>query len=300
MASLRARLFTKLLRWVRLKRVLGSPDAIGRAIAADRRRGPARPPPRLRARCHVSLRQVAGRPVWELSPRGREPLRHLLYLHGGGFVLSIQPPHWQLIGRLVERLGCAVTVPLYPLAPEHDAADARDFLLGIYRDLAGGLPARRPLVLIGDSAGGNLALALAVQAREQALPAAAAVVLLSPAVDMSGQQPPGDELDRLDPILSLAGLPHLVELYCRRVERTDSWVSPLLAPLAGLPPVALFAGSHDVLYADALRLADKARAEGAPVTLYAYPDMVHVWPLFPIPEGRRAVDEIVAFIRSAG
>ena len=300
--SLRARLLELALRAVRLKRMLSGPDAIRRTIAMVRRQGPALPSAAFQKRFAVSRRELAGSAIYTVAPRGREPSRRLLYLHGGGFVMPIQAPHWHLIGTLVDRLDAVATVPFYPLAPEHDESAIWSLLRRLYQELAGNGAAHAalPLTLAGDSAGGSLALSLAMQVRDAGWAAPARIVLISPSLDLSGREPIPDALDRADPILPAAGLPEIARLYAGARDHSDPVVSPLYGSLEGLPPIALFTGTHDILWRDCVRLRDRAAREGRPLAWFEAPGMLHVWPIFPIPEARIALDQMVQFIAGPG
>lgn len=296
--SLRARLLEFALRAVRLKRMFAGPDAIRRTVALARRRGPALPPPSFSKRFAVSRCELAGSTIYTVAPRHRLPSRRLLYLHGGGFILPIQAPHWQMIATLVEQLDAVATVPFYPLAPEQDESAVWALLLRLYPELManGGDHAGLPLTIAGDSAGGSLALSLAMQVRDAGWAQPARIVLISPSLDLSGAEPVSDALDRADPILSPLGLPEIARLYAGARDRRDPVVSPLYGSLDGLPPIALFIGTHDILWQQCVRLRDRAAREGKPLAWYEAPGMLHVWPMFPIPEARLALDQMVAFI----
>ena len=295
MTSLRAQLLASMLILFEVKHAFDGPEPIARAIAADRRRGPAEPGSWFRARFAVRTDLVGGCRVHTVGRRGAPAGRHVLYLHGGAFALSINPLHWAFVGRLVERLDCTVTLPCYPLAPEHNARDVWALLLPLYRDLVAEVEPSG-LTVMGDSAGGNLALSLAMQARDVALPLPATLVMISPSFDLTLTDPAMPALDRLDPILSLRVGPELARMYAAGIDLRDPLVSPLFGSLRDLPPMAIFTGTHDLLNADAHRLREKAAREGARLAWFEYPAMVHVWPLFPIPEARRALREIAAFV----
>jgi epsilon-lactone hydrolase len=295
MPSVQARLMSAAVKALRVKRVFDGVDQVHRSIAADRRKGPAEPPAKLRARFSVRERDVAGCRVYLVSPKDRATKRHVLYLHGGGWVLSIMPPHWSLVGQLVEQLDCSVLVPLYPLAPEHSAQDVFAMLLPFYMQTAADVGAHN-LTVMGDCTGGNVALSLAMQARDRKLPQPAQLVLISPALDATFSNPAIPALDRADPILSHRGAPEVARLYAGGLEVRDPLISPLLGSLDGLAPLAVFTGTRDILNADAHQLKDKATEARIPLAWFEYPDMLHVWPLFPIPEARQAIRQIVAFI----
>ncbi|MGW5682144.1 alpha/beta hydrolase [Nonomuraea sp. NPDC003754] len=292
--SMQARLTTVMVRLMGVKRrMYGSAEKVHRSIAADRRRGPA--VPRFKDRLCVEEQHVAGHRVYTVSPKSGRAKRHLLYLHGGGWSLSITSLHWDLIGTLAERLGCSITVPLYPLSPEHTARDVWAMLLPLYRELVEWF-SPECLTVMGDSSGGNLSLSLAMQARQAGLPQPAHLVLVSPCVDISISDPVMPALERVDPILAREGVREAGRLYAGGLDPRDPVVSPLYGSLRGLAPIAVFTGTRDILNADAHRLRDRARQEGVSVDVFEYPGMLHVWPLYSLPESRRAIDEIVAIV----
>lgn len=295
MLSMQARLLTFMVRLIGVKRIFAGAEHVHKSIAKDRRKGAAQPSSQFEKRHVVEKRQVAGYTVYTIRPRKEATRHHLLYLHGGGYVLSIMEPHWNLIGTLVDRLGCTVTLPFYPLAPEKNARDVWGMLMPLYRDLIAEVGAEN-LTVMGDSAGGNLVLSLAMQARDAALPQPWRLVMLSPNLDITFSNPRLHELDPVDPIISIRGMPEIARLYRGEIPPSDPIVSPIFGSLHGLAPMAIFTGTREIMNADAHSLKEKGEKEGVPLAWFEYPGMLHVWPLFPIPEAGRAIDQIVQFI----
>ncbi|HYH83755.1 MAG TPA: alpha/beta hydrolase [Longimicrobium sp.] len=143
---------------------------------------PAPVTPGVRARCTVREAPVLGRAVYALAPRGRASGWHVVFTHGGGFVHPLHRLHWDMIEALVIHTGASVSVPIYPLAPEHRFMETYALLEQVYRSLLHRVPAER-IVLCGDSAGGNLALAQALHYRALGLPLPGRIVLFSPVLD---------------------------------------------------------------------------------------------------------------------
>lgn len=201
----------------------------------------------------------------------------VLYLHGGAYCLGSPRTHRSLTSRLARLSGADVVVPDYRLAPEHPYPAALDDALSTYRWLLsrGYDPGR--ISLAGDSAGGGLALALALRLRELGLPQPARLLLLSPWVDLTFG---GDSISLLrdrDPMLAIAWIRHGAELYRGRRPAGDPGCSPLLADLAGLPPMLIQVGSDEVLLDDACRLAQRVSSVGGAVELEIYQGMWHVF-----------------------
>jgi acetyl esterase/lipase len=148
---------------------------------------------------------VLGQVVYTLTPRrdaadsraGGEGGWHLVYTHGGGFVHPLMRSHWAIIAALIDVTGATVTVPIYPLAPEHQHPEAFRELEQVYRGLLDQVAAER-IVLCGDSAGGNLALAQALYYRERGLPLPGHLVLFSPWLDLTMSNPEAREVEPRD------------------------------------------------------------------------------------------------------
>jgi epsilon-lactone hydrolase len=298
MPSLQARIVDFMLPLAGSKRVFASEEGVRREIARFRRRGPALPGPVMRWRYRIAERAFHGCRVFTVAPRQAATNRHILYLHGGGYFAPIMREHWWLVGRLVRRLRCIARVPLYPLAPEHTAREVLAHMMGLTREVLDSLGPGN-VSLIGDSAGGGMALALAQQLRDQKAPLPRALVLLSPWLDATVSDPRQRALARIDRLLDIPGTCAAGRIYAGDLPLTDPRVSPLFGTLRGLPPIAVFTGTHDLLNPDARHLKEKAEQEGARLKFREYDGMFHVWVAGPpIPETRQAVDEIAAFIEA--
>jgi acetyl esterase/lipase len=273
-------------------------DALDAQIAADRAGGPVAPPERLRKRFDAREETVAGRSQWVVAPRGGDNGLRILYLHGGAYVSRLSGWQWALVEGLAARTGGTVVAPDYPLAPEHTCLEGLAHARAVCEGLIKEAGARR-VAVVGDSAGAGLALALAQELRDAGAALPASLVLLSPWLDVTCSDPAQPALEKVDRILSIAALRRAGSLWAGALAPEDPRVSPLYGSLEGLPPMAAFAGTEDLLLPDARRLAAKARAEGAAVTLYEYPHQFHVWmagmPQF-VPEAGRALDQAAGFI----
>lgn len=278
--SFRSRLLVAYLRATRRKRPYLDPSVLCARIAMERRTVDPAPPRSLRPLRSVVENVV----VYTYLPAG-EPRTHAFYLHGGSFVFEIAPEHHHFCAALAAALGAKVTVPIYPLAPEHGAAEMQDALAKVYR-ASGAIDA-----LVGDSAGGGLALALAQ--REDLAPPRD-VVLLSPWLDIALDDPALPAIDAIDPWLSRSGLREAGRLYARELDAKDPRVSPLHGAVEHIERIAVLVGTRDLLLPDARRL--RARAPGK-VTLLEYEGMVHDFMLVrALPEARRALESIVRIL----
>jgi epsilon-lactone hydrolase len=219
---------------------------------------------------------VGGWPVYTVSPVG-EPRAEVVYFHGGAYVNQIVRQHWSLVAQLVREAGARCVVPIYPLVPHATAAEVVDSATRF---------ARPGVVLMGDSAGGGLALAVALRAP------AARLVLISPWVDAAVpyRDAPADTM------LRRPGLAEAGRLYADGLSLDDPRVSPLHGDLSGLPPTTIFTGTRDLLDPDSRRLADAARAAGVEVDLHVCEGTPHVYPLLPTRDGAEARRRIITLL----
>lgn len=300
MPSLQSSLITGLLRLLRRKRIYGSAEAIRQGIEAVRRAGPARPTSRMRRTLDVQSLYCNGLEVYRLAPKSPRPQGGtLLYLHGGAYVRPITSHHWRFLQTLVEASGFTLLVPLYPLAPEACCLQSVAAVAAVYRQ-ACEEAGRGPLALMGDSAGGGLALALWQELPRHGMRRPDSLVLNCPWVDVAMTHPDIPRVEPLDPMLAVDGLREAGRLYAGAAGVDHPLVSPLHGNLAGLPPLLLFVGSRDIACPDALLFAEKARQAGASVDLQVGDGLIHVWPILPIPEARTARDAIVRHLHQHG
>lgn len=300
-----------------------APDPEAMFAALEPGRASAPPPGGLLRRYRLHRYVVAGRPVLRLEPRtaqagwaarpvGRRgtPQRpELVYLHGGGYVFPMSQRQWATLTFLAEATGAALTVPMYGLAPEHTVADALPMLDEVMAGVraaggragpgrSSGQPGER-VVVVGNSAGGGLALAHAIRCRDAGLPTPDALVLLSPWVEATLTNPAAKALEPRDVTLRCGPLAAAARRWAGDRDVEDPMVSPLSAELGGLPPLVIFHGDHDILLPDVRRFAAKARAAGTAVALTVVPGAHHGYVGSPwLPESRRTLAQAAAAIRS--
>ncbi len=260
---------------------------------------PTRLVPRFAKRFSVVTEMLTG-PAGDFSsyvvtPRGAEPRRTIVYLHGGGYVAPIDPFQVVYAARLATALGARVVLPDYPLAPEHTWRDSYDAIV----DLTGRWAAESEVVLAGDSAGGGYALALALTLRDRGGPQPVRLLLHSPWVDLTTSTPETPEFSARDPWLFLGKLDAYADWWAGSPDDLGrAEVSPALGDLAGLPPALMFCGTRDTLAPGCRLLARRAAATDWDLTYVEVPDLIHVYPLLPfVPEARAAWDQTLEFLR---
>lgn len=227
----------------------------------------------------------------------------MLYLHGGAYV-ACSPVTHRPITSWFARHGWRVFAPDYRLAPEHPFPAQSLDATAVYRALLDGGVDPRSLVVAGDSAGGNLSLALCLSLRDGGLPQPAALALFSPVTDFTWSGASVEENTNRCAMFSKAIMPIGTELFLGAHDPKDPIASPYFADLQGLPPMVFHAGGDEILRDDSIRIADHARWAGVTTEIRTWPIVPHVWQLFHpwIPEGRESLQLAHAFLarHSAG
>lgn len=269
-----------------------------RAALVRRNRGRRTVPPTWLSRDFEVTAEEIGFPVYVATPRSGTWTRTLVYLHGGSFTASAHDRQWKWAARLAARTDARLVVPAYPLAPEHTWRDAVPALTAY----VGGLCDEGEVVLMGDSAGGGLALAVALGLRDRwragdgAQPSK--LVLIAPWADLTRSAPGTEESAARDPWLSLDNHDTYALFWAGgEADLVLPEVSPALGDLTDLPPTMLMCGTHDMLYAGAEALAARAAAVGWPVVFEVGHGLLHVYPILPITEARGALRRVAGFIK---
>lgn len=245
------------------------------------------PPKKLDKTVGLSVRTVKGWPVYTVTPRCAATRRRALYSHGGTWFHQIISVHWNLIAKLAASTGTQFTVPIYPLAPAGTAATVIPAIADMVAELVAEVGAEN-VTIMGDSAGGTITLAVAMQLRDRGLPAPHGTILISPALDLAFTDPAIDRISPSDPWLAAAGPQAVAQLWRGELPIDDPLVSPIHGDLSGLAPITLFSGTRDIINADARSLVRKATATGFPLDYHEAPGMLHVYPLLPVPEANEA------------
>lgn len=217
----------------------------------------------------------------QLTPAKADRRRALLYHHGGGHTFGSPLSHRHLVARLAEAAGVTGFNMFYRLAPEHPYPAGLDDAVRNYRYLLDHGYDAGDIVVGGESAGGNLTVALLLKLRDLGLPAPGGAYLLSPWLDMTQAGASYEARAAFDPMLTKTAMEACAQAYCAGgASPADPMVSPLKADLTRLPPVFVQVGGDELLLSDALDFAHRLALAGGDVRLHVWPEMVHAWPLF--------------------
>lgn len=240
----------------------------------------------------LDRRRIAGVQCLIITPEERAEGSDILYLFGGGFITGGPVEDLMISGKLAAMAGRRVVSPNYRLAPEHPFPAALDDVEAVAKTMSA------PLTIAGESAGGNLALALTIRLMRQGV-TPKKLALLSPAADLTGRFDPHAAPD--DPFLS----PHLVEAipaaYAGEADKTNPEISPIHLDFdADWPPTLITTGTRDRFAGQCAALARAIREGGAEADLRLWDSLWHVFEYYDIPEADASLREIAAFLTDAG
>lgn len=299
--SLRSRIIVKLMRWVLRPwmgwLVNGSYTRIAKVqlqMASQRCRDSSG----LALEYRV-LGRAPGHVVGDIHDTGKPVI---LYLHGGGFLIPAVPvSHVWMLARMCSELGASGFMVDYRLAPFNRFPAALDDCERGYQALLDLGHDPRRIVIAGESAGGNLTLGTLQRIRKQGWGMPACAIPISPVTEMGRVHAPPSRALRMrqDPVLPIASLQRVDDLYAGDWDASDPELSPLYMDCAGLPPLYFLVSDNEVLRDDSVLLARRAQAAGVRVKLDVWPVLPHAFPLFEplFPEVRLARADMLAFMR---
>ncbi|MGH3193940.1 MAG: alpha/beta hydrolase [Streptosporangiaceae bacterium] len=243
--------------------------------------------------------QLGGVPVIRVDIPGTTAGGVIVYFHGGFFAIGSAASSVGLAADLARHARMPVLTVDYRLAPEHPYPAALHDALAAYRGLLDSGQDIARLAVAGESAGAGLAVVTLAAIGRAGLPQPASAVLMSPWADLAGT---GDSLKTkadVDPVLTAEAIRVRARDYLGGADAADPAVSPIYASLAGLPPLLIQAGSHEILLDDAIRLAARAAHDDVAVTLDVVPGVPHVFQAFAaiLDEGQAALTRAGAFLR---
>jgi epsilon-lactone hydrolase len=245
----------------------------------------------------VSEVEVMNKLVVTLQPKTNPVNTHILFLHGGAYVLEGNAMHLKIIETIIRKTNCKVTYIDYPLAPEYNYKQTFEMLQQSYDLLINAFPDDR-FMLMGDSAGGGLALAFTQKLIKENAPVIPVKnILFSPWLDISMQNPEIIKQVRKDKLLPLTGLIEAGKKYSGGDNTRNYLLSPINGDFEGIGNTIVFFGTCELFYPDCKLLEEKVKSIGN-FSFYEFPDMQHDWVIFPIPEAREALNLAIEFIRN--
>ena len=234
-------------------------------------------PEEVQESCHLEVKEYKNRKIFIITPKEEttNPLK-ILYFHGGSYVAEASKDHWNFIKKIVETTKATLIMPDYPLTPKHNYKDVFEMVESLYQEIIQKIDTKN-LILMGDSAGGGLTLALEEKIGEKNIPQPQKTILISPWLDVRLNNPKIDEVQKTDKELNketllLAGIAYAGE------DGINSYlVNPIDGDLSKLQNIVIFTGTNDILNPDVSVLAEKAKQVGVNIQVKEYKDAPHIW-----------------------
>lgn len=215
----------------------------------------------------------------------------IFYIHGGAYILDLNVTHWQFISKLIDKTDSLIVAPAYHVAPFGTYKEAFDLILPVYREYCEKYPENK-IIVMGDSAGGGLSLALAEFCKKEGIRQPDELVLISPWVDVIMDNPEIRNYEPNDPSLSVEDLSVCAKSWAGSLDLHDWKISPIYGDLTGIRNVTAFTGTCEIFYPDITKFFHMLE-ESPTNELIVGQEMCHIYPLFPIPEAKEAI-EIIA------
>ena len=240
----------------------------------------ARVPGYVKKEYNLSKYEVENRPVYVMKPKdGVTNDLVIMYVHGGSYVADLEKEHWKTCGDIINQLGCTIILPDYPLTPKYNYKDTINMMESLYKKVIQQVDPSN-FVVMGDSAGGGLALALVEKMGEENITMPNQTILISPWLDVRMNNPKIAAIEVNDPMLNKSALKLAGENYTGK-DGIDSYlVNPVDGPLDKLQNVSIFTGTYDILNADVNVLKERAEKVGTNINVYETEQATHIWLLY--------------------
>jgi acetyl esterase/lipase len=255
------------------------------------------PNPSLEKICHIDIKQYCNQSTYKLQPKNLASKHWIFYLHGGAYVQGFQSIHWKFFKEIIKKTNHNIIAPDYPLLPKHSSDAMYKMIRDVYFDLLEKVGSDH-ITIMGDSAGGGLALGFAQMLKKENKEMPKQIILLSPWLDITLEDPLIKKIQPNDPILNATSLKNIGEILSKDQYPKDFRFSPLYGNLEGLDRISIFTGTYDILLSDARALKSKIDQKGYHINYYEYINMPHVWMFLSLPESKKAIEEIVNIINS--
>lgn len=234
-------------------------------------------PKEIEAVCDIETKQFMGRNIFIVTPKNKEKTEiKILYFHGGSYVAEASEQHWKFIEQVVNDTGATVILPDYPLTPKYTYKDVFKMMVPLYKEIIEKVDTNN-LIIMGDSAGGGLGLALEERIGEENLKMPAKTILISPWLDVRLTNPEIDVVQKNDKelnkeTLKLAGIAYAGE------DGINSYlVNPIEGDLSKLKNITILTGTYDILNPDVQVLKEKAEKVGVQIEVKEYEQAGHIW-----------------------
>ena len=227
--------------------------------------------------CNLETEEFIGRKVFIITPKNEQKSQKvILYLHGGSYVAETSSNHWRFLEKLVKDTNATIILPDYPLTPKYTYKDVFTMITPLYKEIIEEVPTNN-LILMGDSAGGGMSLALLERLSEENIEMPYKTILMSPWLDVRLENPEIDNVQKYDKDLNKESLKIAGIAYAGK-DGIDSYlVNPIDGDLSKLKNITIFTGTYDILNPDVHALEEKANEVNVSLEIKEYEGAGHIW-----------------------
>ena len=228
----------------------------------------------------------------------------ILYLHGGSYVADLYREHWEFFKDLIKDTGCTIVVPDYPLTPKYKYSDVFGMMLPLYREIVKKVE-KENLIVMGDSAGGGIALALMEEAGREDLMQPKNLILISPWLDVTMSNKEIDKVQKNDKMLNKKALMLAGIAYAGEGGMEKFLVNPINGPVNKLKNVTIFTGTYDILNPDVHKFKEIAEKQNVEIDIRETKGAAHIWIIkkyvdkkYDDEKAKKAYDELIDILNS--
>ncbi len=236
-------------------------------------------PEKLEDRYDIKVEKYTGKNVVTISPKEDKTENYIIYFHGGSYMAEITDAHWNFLDKIIQETKASIIVPDYPLTPTNNYKDVFEMVIPLYKEIIKNISPEN-LIIMGDSAGGGLALALEEKLGEEEIQIPEKLILISPWIDVTMSNQKIDDVEKLDKNLNKDTLKMAGIAYAGLDGMDNYLVNPINGPLDKLKNVTIYTGTYDILNPDAHLLQEKAKAIGIDIELKEYEGKEHIWLIY--------------------
>ena len=225
----------------------------------------------------IYTKEYGNKKVFAIEPAEKnKDSKYILYFHGGAYMGGLENYHWNFIEKLSKETGYGIIIPDYPLAPKYTYKDVFEMIEPLYTDIIKEIQPQN-LIMMGDSAGGGLALALEEKLGEENIEVPEKLILISPWLDTRMTNPKIDEIQPNDKDLNKEKLKIVGIAYAGEKDCNSYLVNPIEGPKTKLKNVTIYTGTYDILNSDTKEFAEQAKTENVNITVKEYEKASHIW-----------------------
>ena len=234
-------------------------------------------PKKISQECYITSNEFIGRKIFTLTPKIKnEKEKYILYFHGGSYIAETSEEHWNFLESIVKDTGYTVILPDYPLAPKYTYKDVFTMIKPLYKEIIERI-SPEDLIMMGDSAGGGMALALEENLSEENEELPSKLILISPWLDTRMENSKIDEVQKNDKDLNKEALKLAGIAYKGKNGKDTYLANPIDGPLDKLKNVTIYTGTYDILNPDVEILVQKAKEKNVTIDVKEYEECGHIW-----------------------